>query len=84
MLSPVYCAVLVHIKQPQTVKISGALLNGVSHNHIVVLGRETPEINQINYHEMCGLKTAGILQQKNGHQRRRNAVKHSWSGIWGM
>lgn len=36
--------VCMHLKEPQTVEISGALHYGVFHNHIVFLGRELPEI----------------------------------------
>ena len=39
---PVYCAYSVHVKEYQMVKTSGALRYCVSHNHIVVLGHETP------------------------------------------
>ena len=34
----------VHGKEHQVVEISGALHYGVPHNHIVVLGRKTPDI----------------------------------------
>lgn len=39
-----YCAKSVHVKEHHVVKISGALHYGISYDHIMVLGCETPEI----------------------------------------
>lgn len=41
----VCCAMPLRVGEPQVVEIFGAVHFGVSHNHIVVLGRKTPEIN---------------------------------------
>lgn len=47
MLTPMYCVMSVDIKEPHVVETSGALHYSVSHNHSVVLGHKTREINQI-------------------------------------
>lgn len=39
MLGSMYRAMSVHIKEPQTAEITGALHYGISRDHIVVLGR---------------------------------------------
>lgn len=44
MLRHIYCAISVHIKEPQVVEISEAY-HYVSHNDIMVLGSLTPEIS---------------------------------------
>lgn len=44
MLKPMYCAITVHVEEPQVVEMSAALHYGVLHNHIVVLECTTAEI----------------------------------------
>lgn len=47
-IEAVRCVMSVYIKEPYVVKISVALHYAVFHNHVVVFGRKTPEINQTN------------------------------------
>ena len=43
-MRPLYCGMPVHVIEQQMVEITGALHYGVSHDHIMLLGRKTPDI----------------------------------------
>lgn len=75
-----YCAMLVHIKVPRWLKLSGALHYGVPHKHIMVLPLKTPEIIiiivlnkllkklSVRCHIVRGLKVASCLCTATAHR----------------